>query len=65
MTMEKRTVRLGVPCSVRQADRRQNTTEHGRRRRTDSAMNQRAFENEAELHKEGLVIQKELMCGLL
>jgi hypothetical protein len=30
-------------------------------RRSESAMNQRAFENEAELRREGFVIQKELI----
>jgi hypothetical protein len=34
-------------------------TECGRRR-SDSALNERAFENEAELHREVFVIQKEL-----
>jgi hypothetical protein len=35
-------------------------TEHGRRRRSDLAVNQRAFENEAELCIEGFIVLKEL-----
>jgi hypothetical protein len=43
-----------VKSEVRKQD--QNTTERG----SDSALNQRAFESEAELRRKGFVIQKEL-----
>jgi hypothetical protein len=45
---------------LRSRQKDQNMTERGRRRRSDSAVNQRAFENEAELRREGFGIQKEL-----